>query len=85
MMAALPLAALSLAALGLLAWRDPKRLRGRRRGALSWPTTVRLALLAVALLPGLLSLRFGGAAATLIWAGAVSTGGWLIAETFSRR
>ena len=74
-------AALSAMALWLLAGGDPKRLRALRTQALKpHRRRVRLALLLVVLLPGLGLLLGASAVEFLIWFGAVTVCGWLIAE-----
>lgn len=86
---ALPAAVTSLGLLGLLAWRDPKRLRllarlhGRRRSA--WPQATRRALGLASLLPGLALMLTGHWAASLIWMSAVAAGGWTLSLQLAPR
>ena len=70
--------ALSLAALGWLAANDPKRRRafdlaahpGPRRAGVAWT---------LAFLPGLLVPFWSGGAGLVLWLGAVSVAGWVLA------
>lgn len=86
---ALPAAVLSLALLGLLAWRDPKRLRvlarlhGRSRPA--WPLAIRRTLGLGSLLPGLGLMLSGHWAAWLIWMSSVAAGGWTLSLRLAPR
>ena len=76
--------AFALSAVGLagLAWLDPKR-KLANRGSTSRP--LRLALLALVLLPGL-SLAFMALAASfLVWLASVCATGWLLANFLSWR
>lgn len=74
-------AALSAIALWLLAGGDPKRLRALRMQEVKpHRRSVRLALFLAVLLPGLGLLLAASAAELLIWFGAVTVCGWLIAE-----
>lgn len=87
---ALPTAVASLGLLGLLAWRDPKRLRllarlhGRPRRP-AWSLATRRALGLASLLPGLALMLTGHWAASLIWMSAVGAGGWALSLQLAPR
>lgn len=78
--------AVSLCALGVLAWRDPERLRVTgRRGAAAGPSPMlgagpRRAWAAAALAPGVILAFSGEWAGWVIWAGALLAGGWALAS-----
>ncbi|ORE85905.1 hypothetical protein ATO7_11448 [Oceanococcus atlanticus] len=79
-------ALISIVPLWLLAGGDPKRLRAtRQRERAPHGRGMRMGLFGLALLPGLVLVVVAGAAAVLIWFGAVTVAGWLIAETRAPR
>lgn len=72
--------AISAAALGCLAWRDPKRVRSlRRAGRRCASRSERRLLAAIALAPGLVLALGSLWSALLIWFGALLASGWLLA------
>lgn len=76
--------ALSTALLGLLAWRDPKRLRNRLRpGPEPLPPGLRRALGWASLLPGLVLAFVGQWPALLIWLGACCSLGWALTQVLA--
>lgn len=76
----------SLLAVAVLAWADPKRRRSAGLAALAQvgPGRRRL-LIATALLPGLLLALSGDWAAVLIWQGAAAALAWLLVLALALR
>ena len=70
----------SVLPLMLLAWRDPKRLGGLRRRSEALGPAARRGLAVVVLLPGVALGVIGQWPAFLIWLGAISAAGWLLAQ-----
>lgn len=76
----------SLLPLGLLARRDPKRLRSIAASAVA-PHSLRTrqALAAVVLLPGAILMGLGYWPAFLIWLGGLAAVGWLLVQWLAAR
>lgn len=75
----------SMLAIALLALRDPKRLRHYRSSEQAWPTSIRLAIKLLALLPGMVLLLSAQWPLLLIWLSLVCLFGWALALLFNVR
>ena len=86
-MTVLAIAAVAVTALilGLLCIGDPKRRRTAGLRGEGYRTTARRAFAAAAMLPGLGLALMGDAAAFLVWIGAATIIGWLLAQSFNHR